>query len=147
MLQFVLKLKHSFLVSFKVFIVLVFKRCTFLSCESKLNAAECIVPRNTQVFAYWPSKARVETYLIIFVADTVQCDAEKMTIYILKNKISIPEGDLSQYNISWNDPDCGPSEKSNDTYLILVAGYSSCGTEAVNDGDYVLFRNKVNCIF
>ena len=66
-----------------------------------------------------------------------------MTIYIPKDEITIPEGDLSQYNISWNDPDCGPSEKSNDTYLILVAGYSSCGTQAVDDGQNVVFKNTV----
>ena len=74
---------------------------------------------------------------------SVECDDEKMTIYILKDEISIPEGDLSKYNISWNDPDCGPSEKSNDTHLILVAGYSSCGTQAIDDGKIVIFENKV----
>ena len=73
----------------------------------------------------------------------MECDDEKMTIYIIKNKITIPEGDLSQYNISWNDPNCGPSEKSNDTHLILEAGYSSCGTQAVDDGNHVTFKNKV----
>ena len=76
----------------------------------------------------------------------MECDDEKMTIYIIKNKITIPEGDLSQYNISWNDPNCGPSEKFNDTYLILEAGYSSCGTQTVDDGKNVIFKNKVRLI-
>ncbi|XP_066933616.1 ZP domain-containing protein-like [Clytia hemisphaerica] len=76
-----------------------------------------------------------------FISD---CDTEKMTIYIRKDKISIPESDLSQYNISWNDPNCGPSESTNDTHLVLVAGYSSCGTQAVTEGDHVIFKNKVS---
>ncbi|XP_066935861.1 ZP domain-containing protein-like [Clytia hemisphaerica] len=75
---------------------------------------------------------------------SIECDTEKMTIYILKDKISIPESDISQYNVSWNDPTCGPSEKSNETYLVLEAGYSSCGTKAVVEGDHVIFKNKVS---
>jgi len=75
---------------------------------------------------------------------SIECDTEKMTIYILKDEISIPESDLSKYNISWNDPICGPSEKSNETYLVLEAGYSSCGTKVVDEGDHVVFKNKVS---
>ena len=76
-------------------------------------------------------------------AFSADCDDEKMTIYILKEKITIPESDLSQYNISWNDPDCQPSEKSNETHLILVAGYSNCSTRAVVEGQNVVFKNTV----
>ncbi|XP_066929140.1 ZP domain-containing protein-like [Clytia hemisphaerica] len=75
---------------------------------------------------------------------SIECDTEKMTIYILKDEISIPESDISKYNISWNDPTCGPSEQSNETYLVLEAGYSSCGTKAVVEGDHVIFKNKVS---
>ncbi|XP_066925397.1 ZP domain-containing protein-like [Clytia hemisphaerica] len=78
------------------------------------------------------------------IAFSSECDTEKMTIYILISEISIPESDISQYNISWNDPTCGPSEKSNETYLVLEAGYSSCGTKAVDEGDHVIFKNQVS---
>ena len=74
----------------------------------------------------------------------VQCEFNQLTITIPKEDVSIhPDSDLSQYEISWNDPDCGPSERSNATHLVLVAGYSSCGTEAADGDDQIIFRNKV----
>uniref|UniRef100_A0A7M5WR78 ZP domain-containing protein n=1 Tax=Clytia hemisphaerica TaxID=252671 RepID=A0A7M5WR78_9CNID len=75
---------------------------------------------------------------------SIECDTQKMTIYILKDTISIPESDLSQYNISWYDSTCGPSGKSNETHLILEAGYSSCGTRAIDNGNDVTFKNQVS---
>ena len=74
---------------------------------------------------------------------SVKCDDEEMTIFILKDKITIPESDLNQYNISWNDPDCRPSNNSNETHLVLVAGYSSCGTQAIVEDHDVVFKNTV----
>jgi len=101
--------------------------------------------RNMNVL--WLATICILNFSVIVKAEsnfTIECDTQKMTIYILKDTISIPESDLSQYNISWNDPTCGPSDRSNETYLILEAGYSSCGTRAIDTGNDVTFKNQVS---
>ncbi|XP_066925398.1 uromodulin-like [Clytia hemisphaerica] len=76
---------------------------------------------------------------------SIQCEFNKLTIIIPKEESTIfPESDISQYNISWNDPTCGPSEKSNTTHLIMVADYSSCGTEAADNENEIIFKNTVH---